>query len=98
MYPTFSSSCSDYTAHLQRYLIYGDETYQPGSSDAFSLDELQGVNITNVDAVAQRMASLSQAEQVKLFFGGIIESMCGGVKSYVDQVKVWESQYNFMGI
>jgi len=90
--------CSDYTAHLQRYLHHDGDTYEPGHSDAYNLDDLEGVDITSVDAVAQRMATLSQQEQVKLFFGGIIASMCGSVKTYVDQVKSWESQYNFMGM
>ena len=91
-------SCSDYSAHLQRYLLHGGETYVPGASDAFSLDELEGVDTSSVDAVARRMADLSEQEQVKLFFGGIIGSMCDSVKTYVDQVKAWEAQYNFMGM
>merc|ERR1712121_76280 len=81
------SRCSAYACHLQRYLYHDGMTFEPGMSDAFNLDDLEGVDIGNVDAVAQRMATLSQQEQIKLFFGGIIASMCDAVKTYVDQVK-----------
>merc|ERR1711976_778050 len=57
--------CADDTAHLQRYLQYGDKTYQPGTTDAFNLDDLEGIDTTSVDAVAQRMAGLSQVAQIK---------------------------------
>jgi len=90
--------CSDYAGHLQRYLSHDGMTYEPAMSDAFNLDDLEGIDVGNVDAVAQRMATLSQQEQIKLFFGGIIASMCDSVKTYVDQVKAWETQYNFMGM
>jgi len=89
--------CSDYTAPLQRYLMFDGMTYEPGMSEAYTLDELEGIDVTNVDAVAQRMATLSEPDQIKLFFHGMINEVCGGVKTYVEQVKVWESQYNFMG-
>nr|KAG5698979.1 hypothetical protein BaRGS_033492 [Batillaria attramentaria] len=89
--------CADDTAHLQRYLIHDGMTYEPGVNDAFNLDDLEGVDPTDVDAVAARMATLSQEAQIKLFFGGIIDSMCGSVKTYVAQVRTWENQYNFLG-
>jgi len=90
--------CSDYTTHLQRYLVNGDMSYMAGSTDAYNLDELEGIDTNDVEAVAQRLASLSEADQTKAYFKGIIDSMCGSVKAYVDQVKVWETQYNFMGM
>jgi len=67
------------------------------TAETWSLDELDGVDLTNVDAVAQRMATLSEGDQLKLYFHGLISGVCDGVKVYVDQVKQWEAQYNFMG-
>merc|ERR1719334_1028997 len=90
--------CNDYTAPLQRYLHYDGATYEPGTTEAFDLSELEGIDTTSVDAVAQRMATLSQQQQIKLYFGGIIATMCESVKTYVDQVRGWEEQYNFMGM
>jgi len=90
--------CSDYTAHLSRYLVYDDLHYEGApAAETWSLDELDGVDLTNVDAVAQRMATLSEGDQLKLYFHGLISGVCDGVKVYVDQVKQWEAQYNFMG-
>ncbi|XP_076444102.1 uncharacterized protein LOC143282371 [Babylonia areolata] len=88
--------CTDYASHLQRYLAYGMESYEPSASDLFAIDGFEGVDTTDVEAVARRAASLTQVEQVKLFFGGAIESMCGGMTAYLQQVIAWESQYNFM--
>merc|ERR1711963_967657 len=89
--------CSDYTAPLQRYLSYDGMTYEPGMSEAYTLDELEGIDITNEEAVAQRMATLSDEDDIKLFFHGIITTTCESVKAYVKQLQTWESQYNFMG-
>merc|ERR1712154_353341 len=88
--------CSDYTAPLQRYLIHDGMTYQPGMSEAYTLDELEGIDTTNVEEVAKRTATLSEPDQIKLFFHGMINGVCDGVKGYVEQVKVWEAQYNFL--
>ena len=90
--------CSDYTSHLQRYLIYGNLAYEPSNTDVFSLEDLDGIDTNDVEAVAQRLAALSEAEGVKLYFGGLIDSMCESVRVYVDQVKAWEAQYNFLGM
>jgi len=90
--------CSDYASHLQRYLVHGDMSYQPEVNEAFSVDDLEGIDIANVEAVAQRLASLPEADGIKLYFGGAIDSMCTAVKTYVDQVKGWEAQYNFLGM
>merc|ERR1712137_73390 len=37
--------CSDYTGPLQRYLRYGEQTYEPGMSEAYVLSDLEGVDI-----------------------------------------------------
>merc|ERR1711963_778332 len=37
--------CSDYTAPLQRYLSYDGMTYEPGMSEAYTLDELEGIEL-----------------------------------------------------
>jgi len=89
--------CSDYTAPLQRYLSHDGVTYEPGMSEAYTLDELEGIDITNEEAVAQRIATLTEAEGIKLYFHGIITSTCEAVRAYVKQVTQWEAQYNFMG-
>merc|ERR1712002_159462 len=90
--------CADYTTHLQRYLIHGDLTYAPGMGETYLLEDLEGIDTNDVNAVATRLAGLSQAQQTKAYFGGLIGSMCDSVKGYVEQVKQWEAQYNFMGI
>ena len=38
--------------------------YEPGMGDAYSLEDLSGIDTTNVDAVAQTLAGLSQQDQV----------------------------------
>merc|ERR1712240_701655 len=84
--------------NLCRCLVYDDLHYEgPPAAETWSLDELEGVDLTNVDAVAQHMATLSEGDQLKLYFHGLISGVCDGVKVYVDQVKQWEAQYNFMG-
>lgn len=94
----FCSACTDNTAHLQRYLIYGSHSYQPPSaSEAFNVEDLNGIDTTSVEAVAQRLAVLPDSDGVKAFFGGAVESMCDGVKGYIEQLRLWEAQYNFMG-
>merc|ERR1712154_445168 len=90
--------CSDDTASLQRYLQYGGMTFQPGMSEAYDLSELEGVDLNDEEAVAQRMATLPVADQVKLYFTGMILTTCDAVKTYVGQLKQWEQQYNFMGM
>jgi len=89
--------CADYTAPLQRYLNHDGMTYEPGMSEAYTLDELEGIDITNEEAVAQRMATLTDEEGIKLFFHGIVTSSCEAVRAYVKQLQTWEAQYNFMG-
>merc|ERR1712154_717430 len=90
--------CSDNTADLQRYLNYGGMTYVPGMSEAYDLSELDGVDLNDEEAVAQRMATLSTQDQIKLYFTGMIMTTCDAVKAYVGQLKQWEQQYNFMGM
>merc|ERR1711973_46265 len=90
--------CSDNTADLQRYLRYGEMTFIPGMSEAYDLSELEGIDINNEEAVAQRMATLSDQDQIKLFFTGMIMTTCDAVKGYIGQLKQWEQQYNFMGM
>merc|ERR1711963_856399 len=90
--------CSDNTADLQRYLSYGGMTYVPGMSEAYDLSELEGVDLNNEEAVAQRMATLPAQDQVKLYFTGMIMTTCDAVKTYINQLKQWETQYNFMGM
>jgi len=90
--------CSDYTGPLQRYLRHGEMTYEPGMSEAYDLSELDGVDLNDEEAVAQRMATLPDSDQIKLYFTGMIMTTCDAVKAYVDQLKAWEVQYNFMGM
>jgi len=89
--------CADYTAPLQRYLMHDGVTYEPGMSEAYTLDELEGIDINDEEAVAQRMATLSNEDGIKLFFHGIITTTCESVRAYVKQLQTWETQYNFMG-
>merc|ERR1711963_482034 len=90
--------CSDNTASLQRYLQYGGMTFEPGMTEAYDLSELDGVDLNDEEAVAQRMATLSAQDQVKLYFTGMIMTTCDAVKTYINQLKQWETQYNFMGM
>merc|ERR1712213_231774 len=90
--------CSDDTAPLQRYLRYDGMSYEPGMSEAYDLSDLEGVDLNDEEAVAQRMATLSESDQIKLFFTGIVMTTCDAVKAYIGQLKQWETQYNFMGM
>merc|ERR1712154_108195 len=90
--------CSDYTGPLQRYLRYGEMSYEPGMTEAYDLSELEGIDINNEEAVAQRMATLSDQDQIKLFFTGMIMSTCDAVKVYIKQLEQWEKQYNFLDV
>merc|ERR1712154_254570 len=89
--------CSDYTAPLQRYLRYGEMTYEPGY-EAYDLSELEGVDLNDEEAVAQRMATLTDQDQIKLYFTGMIMTTCDAVKAYIGQLEQWEKQYNFLDI
>jgi len=90
--------CSDDTAPLQRYLRHGDMTYEPGMTEAYDLSDLDGVDLNDEEAVAQRMATLSDTDQIRLFFTGMVITTCDAVKVYVTELKAWEQQYNFMGM
>merc|ERR1712213_234302 len=90
--------CSDDTAPLQRYLRYDGMSYEPGMSEAYDLSDLEGVDLNDEEAVAQRMATLSESDQIKLFFTGMVMTTCDAVKAYIGQLKQWETQYNFMGM
>merc|ERR1711963_986962 len=90
--------CSDDTAPLQRYLRYDGMSYEPGMSEAYDLSDLEGADLNDEEAVAQRMATLSESDQIRLFFTGMVIPTCDAVKAYVTQLKSWEQQYNFMGM
>jgi len=89
--------CSDYATHLSRYLMYGKESYTYSVGETFYVEGWDSVNTNDVEGTAQRAVTLSQAEMIKLLFGGAIYSMCEGVREYIEQILVWENQYNFMG-
>merc|ERR1711908_194352 len=74
------------------------EAYLPGMSEAYDLSELDGVDLNNEEAVAQRMATLSEQDQIKLFFTSMVMTTCDAVKVYIGQLRQWEQQYNFMGM
>lgn len=86
--------CSDFTDELQRYFMHGDMHYESGED--WDLDDLQGINSNNAQEVAQALANLPKSDQVKAFFGGLATSMCLGARTYVEQVRVWETQYKFL--
>lgn len=86
--------CSDFTDDLQRYFMHGDMHYEGG--DDWDLDDLDGIDTTNAQAVAQTLANLPRVDQIKAFFGGLATSMCSGGRAYVEQVRQWESTYKFL--
>merc|ERR1712141_43395 len=90
--------CSDDTAHLQKYLMYGSMTYEPGMGEAYSLDQLEGIDINNEEAVAQRMATLSDKDNIQLYFTGMIMTTCDAVKQYIETLKRNEDRFNFIGM
>jgi len=90
--------CSDDTAHLQKYLMHDGQTYEPGMGDAFSLDELEGVDINDEEAVAQRMASLSDKDNIQLYFTGMVMTTCDAVKQFIATLKKNEDRFNFIGM
>jgi len=86
--------CSDFTDELQRYFMHGDMSYQGGED--WDLDDLNGIDTTNAQAVAQAIANLPKVDQLKAFFGGLAGSMCEGARVYVARVKQLENQYKFL--
>lgn len=86
--------CSDFTEDLQRYFMHGDMHYN--GDDDFDLDDLEGIDTNNAQAVAQALANRPRQDQLKAFFGGLATSMCAGARTYVEQVKVWENDYKFL--
>merc|ERR1712141_567630 len=90
--------CSDDTAHLQKYLMHDGQTYEPGMGGAFSLDELEGVDINDEEAVAQRMASLSDKDNIQLYFTGMVMTTCDAVKQFIATLKKNEDRFNFIGM
>merc|ERR1712141_804907 len=90
--------CSDDTAHLQKYLMYGGMTYEPGMGEAYSLDQLEGIDINNEEAVAQRLATLSDKDNIQLYFTGMIMTTCDAVKQYIETLKRNEDRFNFIGM
>merc|ERR1712168_96991 len=86
--------CSDFTDELQRYFMHGDLHWEDG--DDWDLDDLNGIDTTNAQAVAQAIANLPKVDQLKAFFGGLANSMCDGARVYVGRVKSLEAQYKFL--
>lgn len=86
--------CSDFTEDLQRYFMHGDQAYEGG--DDFDIDDLDGIDTTNAQAVAQALANSSKETQVKAFFGGLANALCTSGRTYVEQVRSWENTYRFL--
>jgi len=85
--------CSDFTEDLQRYFMHGDQTYEDAD---FDIDDLDGIDTTNAQAVAQALANSSKEVQVKAFFGGLANALCASGRTYVEQVRSWENTYRFL--
>jgi len=88
--------CSDFTDELQRYFMHGDMHYSHADGDDWDLDDLQGINGNDAQAVAQAIANLPRVDQLKAFYGGLATAMCSGARQYVEQVKSWENTYKFL--
>jgi len=88
--------CSDFTDELQRYFMHGDLHWEHGDGDDWDLDDLNGIDTTNAQAVAQAIANLPKVDQLKAFFGGLANSMCDGARVYVGRVRQLEAQYKFL--
>jgi len=89
--------CTDYAAHLQKYFVYGTESYVPTAVETFYTESWERVaDVTSVESVAQVAATISSAEQVKMLFSGALYYICDEVKAYIQQILAWEQQYNFM--
>merc|ERR1712055_225887 len=86
--------CADFTDDLERYFMHGDEKYD-GDED-WDLTDLNGIDATNAQAVAQAIANEPRAVQIKAFFGGLATALCASGKAYVEQVKSWEKTYKFL--
>lgn len=85
--------CSDFSADLERYFQHDGFTY---AHEEWDLEDLEGIDGTDPVAVAQAIANKPEIYQIKAFFGGLAESMCGGARAYVEQLQQWEKTYNFM--
>merc|ERR1712223_2091468 len=85
--------CSDFTAEIERFFMHDGvcTKYQE-----FELSDLGAIDSTDPNAVAQKLVRLTKGDQIKAFFGGLAEAMCGGARTYFEQVEAWEKQYNFL--
>jgi len=86
--------CSDFTDDLQRYFMHGSQKYEGG--DDWDLDDLEGIDNTNAQAVAQAIANLPRTSQIKAFFGGLATALCSSGRAYIEQVRSWEKTYKFL--
>merc|ERR1719251_20580 len=85
--------CSDFTAEIERFFMHDGVSTK---YEEFELSDLGAIDSTDPNAVAQKFITLSKGDQIKAFFGGLAEAMCGGARTYFEQVEAWEKQYNFL--
>merc|ERR1719361_1402139 len=88
-----SCKCSDFTAEIERFFMHDGVSTK---YEEFELSDLGAIDSTDPNAVAQKFITLSKGDQIKAFFGGLAEAMCGGARTYFEQVEAWEKQYNFL--
>merc|ERR1712109_232439 len=84
---------SDFTAEIERFFMHDGVSTK---YEEFELSDLGAIDSTDPNAVAQKLVQLSKGDQIKAFFGGLAEAMCGGARTYFEQVEAWEKQYNFL--
>jgi len=92
--------CNDYGMDISRF--FDDEgliaKYKGEIMDVSDLlPGLTAAQLQDVNAVAQAVKNLQDPKaEVKVYFGGLLEAMCTGARSYYDQIVSWEKQFNFM--
>merc|ERR1711963_1104858 len=89
----------DYETKMEvtRFFAHGNTNWSEGSANECDMDDMSvpNVDLSSGDAalVAQQIISLNKQEQVKVFFGGLKDSVCMGLRGYLTQVKAWAAQY-----
>lgn len=84
-----------HTDELKRFFMFGEKRWGPGPEDSCNIGDM-GPKITdsgNPVAVAQQIANLSPVEMTKVFFGGLKDSVCEGLLTYLAQLEQWTEDY-----
>jgi len=83
-----------YTDNMERFMQHMDEKWKPGKVEHCDMADMTTISANrNPQDVAQDIANLPKKEQVEMFFGGMKDSVCGGLMTYLQQLEAWTVQF-----